>query len=361
MESVAAVAGLACVVLVAWDVFQTIVVPRPSPTRFRIARHVVPPAWRGWRWLATRSRAGLARDNLLGLFGPGATILLLAIWLATMVVGYGLIFFALRGDLQPASMSLADTVYFAGTSVLTLGFGDIVAAGPAARLVSLTAAATGLGLVALVITFLFSLFGSYQRREILVVMLSARAKSPPSAVTLLESYARLGLVAELPALLAEWERWMAEVLDSHIAFPLLGYFRSSHDDVSWISALGAVLDVAALVLTTVRNVPRGQAEVTKRAGAHLVEDITNILQLPSDGLGVDEASFAAAYERLAAAGFELEPEPAAWRAFDHARQSYAGRLEALAMYWATPATIWVGQQVVGRPLLHETAAATARR
>ena len=74
----------------------------------------------------------------------------------------------------------------------------------------------------------------------------------------------------------EWERWAAEVLDSHVAYPLLGFFRSSHDNLSWISALGTVLDAASLVLTTITGVPRGEAKLFKRVGTHLVEDIYNL-------------------------------------------------------------------------------------
>lgn len=225
----------------------------------------------------------------------------------------------------------------------------------------LTGAVAGLGVVALVITFLFSLYGSYQRREVLVVSLSARAKAPPSAVTLLETQARLDLVNELPALFGEWERWTAEVLDTHVAYPLLGYFRSSHDETSWISALGAVLDAAALVLTTIRGVPRGQAEITKRVGAHLVEDISNNLGLAGDGSRVDRDQFDEVYRRLGAAGYDLETEDEAWRAFERARSSFAGRLEAIAEYWATPATLWVGQTRLVGSAVHEAAAATSSR
>src|SRR5204862_3012989 len=177
---------------------------------------------------------------------------------------------------------------------------------------------------------------------------------PPSAATLLEGYARLELIYELPALFAEWERWTAEVLDTHVAYPLLGYFRSSHDNVSWISALGAVLDAAALTLTTIRGVPRGQAELTKRVGAHLVEDISNILRLTGDGSGVDQAEFDEVYRRLQQAGYDLEPQDEAWRSFEHARGTFAGRLESLADYWATPAPLWVGQRKVGLSPVHET-------
>lgn len=342
MDLLIGLLGLACIVLVLWDIFETIVVPRPTPSRLRLSQHILRPAWRVWRATGLRISSGLDRDAFLGFFAPGVAVLLLVVWLLVLIVGYGLVLFALRGELRPSPTSLGETLYFAGTSVLTLGYGDFVANGTLSRVTSLTAAASGLGVVALTITFLFSLFGSYQRREVLVVTLSARAKSPPSAATLLENYARLELVDELPKLFAEWELWTAEVLDSHVAYPLLGFFRSSHDNVSWISSLGAVLDAAALVLTTIRGVPRGQAEITKRVGAHLVEDITNNFGLTGDGSAVDREQFQLVYRRLERAGYELEPEEQAWHRFERARGSYAGRLEALADYWATPATLWNG-------------------
>jgi hypothetical protein len=356
------IAGLVLLGVVLWDVFQGIVVPRPTPGRVRIARYAIFATWRVWRAFATRTKTGLARDQLLGLYAPGAAILLLVIWMSGVILGYGLILFALRGDLRPVPTNLVQAVYFAGSSVLTIGYGDFVPVAPLTRVIVLGAAATGLGLVALVITFLYSLFASYQRRELLVVTLSARAKSPPSAITLLETHAKLGIVSELPVLFQKWEDWTAEVLDSHVSFPLLGYFRSSHDNVSWISALGAVLDAAALVLTTIRGVPRGHAMITKRVGAHLVEDISNNLHLTGDGSGVDQAQFAEVYRRLDRAGYELEPEEHAWRAFAHARASYAGRLQALADWWATPATVWVGERSAsGSPLHTPAPAAVARR
>ena len=107
-------------------------------------------------------------------------------------------------------------------------------------------------------------------------MLQVTAGAPPSAVALLETYAQLGLVGRLPDLFREWQQWAAEVLDSHVAYPLLGYFRSSHDNLSWISALGTVLDASSLVLTTIEGLPRGDAKLFKRMGTHLVEDISNL-------------------------------------------------------------------------------------
>ena len=358
MDLVILALGVVVLAFVLDDIFETIIVPRPSPGRHRLSRYVVRPTWSFWRALGRRVREeGLRRDGFYGIYAPGVFVLLLVVWLLLLVLGYGLILFALRGDLKPEPTNLGSALYFAGTSLLTLGYGDIVASGPLARAVSLVAAATGLGVVAMVITFLFSIFASFQRRERMVVTLSARAKAPPSAVTLLEAYARLDLVDELPVLFAAWEQWSAEVLDSHVAYPILGYFRSSHDNVSWLSALGAVLDAAALVLTTIKGIPRGQAELTKRGGAHLVEDIGNILGLHGDGAAVDRGQFDEAYRRLERAGYELEDQERAWRNFERSRRTYAGRLEAMAVYWATPANAWITERHPADSVVHRPAEA----
>lgn len=350
MDALTFVAGAMLLGIVLWDIFQTIVVPRPTPGRARLARYVIPPTWRLWRAIGTRG--GSTRDTFLGLYAPGAAILLFVLWLALIILSYGLMLYADRAQVSPPLGSLLEALYFAGTAVLTLGFGEIVANGGVSRIVVIVAAATGLGVVALVITFIFSLFASYQRREVLVVTLSARAKAPPSAVTLLETHARLDMAADLPALFREWEHWSAEVLDSHVAYPLLGYFRSSHDNISWISALGAVLDSAALVVTTIEGVPKGQAEMLLRVGAHLVEDISNYLGQTRDGSSVDDDDFAAVHERLARAGYKLETREKAWHDFERVRRTYAGRLDALAAHWATPAPSWSGTGVHAGSAIH---------
>ena len=351
VEPFLVVLGVLLLALAYWDLFETVVVPRPTPGWFRIGRYLVRGSWRVLRAFPG-THPGRSYDRLLGLFAPAMTLLLLGAWLVTLIVGYGLIFFVLRDQLRPVPETLGGALYFAATSLLTLGFGDIVADGMAARIIVTGAAITGLGIVALVVTFLFSLYGSYQRREIEVVALAAAAGTPPSAVALLETYAQLGLVDRLPKLFADWERWAVEVLDSHVAFPLLGYFRSSHDNLSWISALGTVLDSASLVLTTICDVPRGEAKLFKRVGAHLVEDIANLGFHNGQASGLDRAAFDLASDRLEDAGYELEPRDAAWPKFEAARATYAVRLESMASYWATPATSWLGDPVALRAPLH---------
>ncbi len=366
MSVIAFALGLMVLCLVIWDLFETIVVPRPTPDRFRIARYLVRLSWRVVREVG-RTRNGRSHDTFLGLFAPAMTLALLVSWLAALVLGYGLILFALRDQLRPVPSDLGTTMYFAASSVLTLGYGDIVAVGPAARTVVVVAAVSGLGVVALVVTFLFSLYGSYQRREVKVVTLQAAAGAPPSAVALLETFAQLGLRDRLPGMFTEWERWAAEVLDTHVAFPLLGFFRSSHDNLSWISALGTVLDASTLLLTTIEGLPRGEAELFKRVGAHLVEDITNLgfrSGVTGDprtaaSVDLDRGAFDEAYRRLARSGYELVPVDAAWRAFESARAEYAGRLNAMAAYWATPANSWLDPSTALTSPAHVPAAGQA--
>ena len=343
--------GVLLLALVYWDLFETVVVPRPTPGWFRIGRYIVRGSWRVLRAFPG-AHPGRSYDRLLGLFAPAATVAFLVAWLVTLILGYGLILFALRDELQPVPQNLGTALYFAATSVLTLGFGEIVATGTPARVVVAAAAISGLGVVALVVTFLFSLYASYQRREIQVVRLQGAAGAPPSAVALLETYATLNLVPRLPDLFMEWEHWAAEVLDSHVAYPLLGYFRSSHDNLSWINALGTVLDAASLVLTTICEVPRGEAKLFKRVGTHLVEDIYNLGFDAGQSTDLDRASFDAARARLEEAGYTLEEPDRAWHAFEASRATYAPRLEAMARYWATPATQWLGDPVMLRSPLH---------
>jgi hypothetical protein len=351
MEAVAFAVGLLLLVLVFWDVFETVVVPRPTPGWFRIGRYIVRSSWAALRALRD-GRPERSYDRVFGLFAPAVTVILLAAWILGLIVGYGLILFALRDELQPVPPDLGGALYFAASSVLTLGYGDIVAVGMPARFAVVTAAVGGLGTVALVVTFLFSLYGSYQRREIQVVALQAAAGGPPSAVTLLETYAQLELVDRLPDLFRDWQRWAVEVLDSHVAYPLLNFFRSSHDNLSWISALGTVLDCASLVLTTVCDVPRGEAKLAKRVGAHLVEDIYNAGFRRGSPGSLARSDFDAACARLEEAGYVLEARDIAWPRFEAARATYAGRLEAMATYLAMPATSWLGDPVALRAPLH---------
>ncbi len=350
MEAFAFVAGLIIVLIVLFDVFQTVVLPRPTPATFRPSAVLIVAAWVATHWLAMRSRTAGRRELVLGTFAPFMVVILLVLWVVVLIFGYALMLYAFRGEIHPVPSGIGMAAYFSGTALLTLGFGDFVAGGGVTRVIVLAEAGTGLGIVALVITFLFTLFGAYQRREILVISLSARAGAPPSGVTLLETYAKFDMLGDLPQVFVNWEVWSAEVLDSHLSYPLLAFFRSTHDNQSWISALGAVLDAAALILTTVEDGPRGSAYLLQVVGTHLVGDLGQYFRL--DGRHdpyVEEAEFVTAREQLQAAGFRLRDAATAWASFARLRSEYAGILNAMAKQWATPPALWIGDRSRIRP------------
>ena len=185
-----AIVGIAIVVFVAFDVFQTAIVPRRSPRWWRISSLLIRLLWSPWRQLSLSALR--QREYLLGIFAPLSLMLLLAVWVMVMIVGYGLILYALQDSIQPAIRDFSNALYVAGTALFTLGFGDFVAVG-IARVVMLTAAASGLAVISLVIAFLFSQYSSLESREVFVDLVEARSGSPPSGVTLLETYAQLNI------------------------------------------------------------------------------------------------------------------------------------------------------------------------
>ncbi|OLC65342.1 MAG: hypothetical protein AUH76_02875 [Candidatus Rokubacteria bacterium 13_1_40CM_4_67_11] len=345
IEIIEFLAGLVIVFAVLNDVFQSVVVPRPSPWGvFRLTRLVIRGSWRVWRNLGLRAGPE-RRERMLGTFAPRVLIGLLLVWILGLVLGFGLMLYALRTQTHPPLENLLMAMYYAGTSLLTIGYGDIVAQSALARLVSITAAVAGLGLIALAISFIFSLYASFQRREVLVVTLDARAGAPPSGVSMLEAAAKFGMKDDLARIFLEWEKWAAEVLDSHMAYPLLAYFRSSHDNESWISALGAVLDAATIALTTVVDIPRGPASMMYAMGRHTVEDLGRYFHIPQDHMpGVERYEFDEARQRLAKAGYTLLAPDDSWAAFVRLRSEYAGPLNDMAKWFAAPPTQWIGDR-----------------
>jgi hypothetical protein len=346
-------AGILIVAWILWDVFQTVVVPRPTPTRVRLARFLTRGMWGLWRLRANQAGTPMSREKMLGSFAPLLVLTLVGSWIVGFIIGYGFILYGLRAEMLNEP-DLGTAIYQSGITVLTIGYGDVTARGDLSRVTELLAAGTGLGTVALGITYLFSLYGSFQRREELVTTLDARAGAPPSGVSMLETFARLDLWDDLPRFLAEWEIWCAQVLDSHVAYPILIYFRSSHDNESWVSALGAVLDAATLVVTSVARgpkgqpVPTGQAILTVKGGGHLVEDLSHFLGFRgSSEVMVERAEFDTARDRLKRAGITLQPNAeAAWAKFAEVRSGYAAPLNQMAAYLMTPPTTWIGDRSI---------------
>ncbi len=352
------VAGLILVAVTLYDVFQGVVVPRWTGSTLRLAPFISRLLWPRWKKFAWRLD-GRRESDFLAAFAPFMLLALLALWIVLLVLGFALVLFALRGQIK-GEHSFPDALYFSGVAFLTIGFGDVVAVGTAARFFTLLAGTCGIVVTALVISLTFTLYGSFSRRESLILTLDARAGSPPSGVALLETYAQFELLEELPALFDKWELWGAEVLDSHLAYPLLPYFRSSHNGASWVGSLGAVLDAGTLLMTTVCSSgkcgqrPIGSAHLMYHMGCHILEDLSvNIFKRHArpekDGAGEPDAGitlqeFKQARRRLEKAGFALREEEESWQSFAQHRSVYAEQINHLARFYSTPPAQWIGDR-----------------
>jgi len=272
------IAGLLCFAEVLVDAFQTIILPRRASGRLRISRAILTAAWIPWRAIAGRMRRTRRRESFLSYFGPLSLLLLVVVWAAGLIIGFALFFHALGSPMADAhSLGPWETdLYVSGTTLFTLGLGDVVPLTVISRLLVALEAGIGLAFVAGVIGYLPVLYGAFSRREVSIILLDSRAGSPPSAIELLQRHAGPAGEAVLQTLLVEWERWSAELLESHISYPQLCFFRSQHDNQSWLSALVAMLDTCAVLIATVEGDAARQAQQTFVIARHAVIDLAHI-------------------------------------------------------------------------------------
>ena len=338
--------GTVVAVVTLYDVFQSVVMPRPAVGRVRLTTTLIDVCWRGWRRVAERPRKLQMREAALAAFAPMMIVLLLIVWAFFLVLGYSLIFSGLHDGLSPQPGSFGTTLYLSVGTMLSFSVDGIEATGVATRVLTGIEAATGFGLFALVISLLFSLFSSFQRRETAVVALDALAGAPPSGVQILEHVAADAMPEQLAATFDEWRVWTVDVLESHLAYPLLFYFRSSHDNEAWANSFGAVMDAAVLTLSTVEGVPQGHARLMFKVGVHLVADMRLYFRYREgdDWPGVEREEWDEACDRLRRAGFTLREPEAAWQAFVRLRSTYASWLNETTKYMGVPPAPWIGDR-----------------
>jgi hypothetical protein len=336
MRTIELILGGIIVVSTLIDIFQSVVVPRPTRGSLRLAPFLLDGMWPLWKWIALRFPSAKQRAACLGIYAPLTVVMLLLVWGIALIFGYGLLFLALRSELHPRLNDLGTALYFAGTSLLTLGFGDIVATGGITRVLALCAGASGLAIASSVISMFFSLYSSLGHREVLVTILHNRAGSPPSGVILLETYAHLKMLEDLPGFLSAWEEWSTEVLISSLSYPVLPYFRSARPYDSWVSALGTLLDATTLIISCIEDGPAGPAHLFYLSGCQLVNDLKDYFKIsPAQAqAGNPKRSFEAAYTRLQSAGFCLVDPETAWASLITLRSAYAEALHSLMKYWA---------------------------
>ena len=346
VEAASIVTGIAVLIVSLVDLFQTVVLPRPAVRRFGLARNVIRPLWYAWRWVALRSTRVDRSEARLAAFAPIALLVLFLIWALALILGYGLILYGLRDEFRPQLADFPESFYVSATTLVPLAYGDYVPQIGYARLLIVFESATGVAFAALAITLLFELYGSFRNREEAVVALDALAGAPASAVQLLETAAGPQMDGKLRETFDEWTKWSAMVLESHLAYPLLIYFRSSHDNEAWINSFGAVMDAATLILSSVSDDPSaGSAKLMITVGNHLAEDIAWVFRLKVDNEPIIEREeYAAAIARLRAAGYRAADGDVHWQKFAKLRSNYATVLNQIASRLAAPPAPWVGDR-----------------
>ncbi|MGB7266153.1 MAG: potassium channel family protein [Terracidiphilus sp.] len=349
MHVAALIAGILCLFIVLLDAFQTIILPRRASGRFRLTRIFYIVTWRPWRFLGSRLHSPRKRETVLSFFGPLSLILLLMVWAATMVVGFALIFYSMGSPFNDAAQpsNFHSDLYVSGTTIFTLGLGDVTPRSPWARMLIILESGTGLGFLAVVMGYFPVLYSAFSRREVSIALLDARAGSPPTAAELMRRHSEQGANQALSVLLVEWERWSAELLESHISYPQLCYFRSQHNNQSWISALTAILDTSALLIAGVRGFEARQAQLTFAMARHAVVDLAQIFNLrpahnAPDRLPPDRCQ--KLYEALLQSGVNICGGSSFRERLIQMRALYEPYTEALSRFLSMPLPPWLSEQ-----------------
>jgi hypothetical protein len=359
LHVVALIAGLFCCLGVALDVFQTIILPRRPTGRFQITRMFFVATWSPWAAMARHTRNEKAREQLYSVYGPLSLLLLLGLWALLLILGFGLFYFSMGSPFadsivgpRASLLSRFETdIYVSGTTLGTLGLGDVLPRSTLSRALIICESGVGLAFVALVIGYLPVLYQAFSRREVSVALLDARAGSPPSASELLRRHGFEGGEKALEALLAEWERWAAEILESHISYPILCYYRSQHDNQSWLSALVAILDTCALLISVIEGTPSRQAQLTFVMARHALIDLGHVFHIQEqkcwhEQVGRDRLP-AADFQRLCGVLGEIHlrlcGDPASAKRLHTIRGLYEQHALALAEYLRMPLPVWVAE------------------
>ena len=336
--------GLALLATVASDAFEVMLLPRRIRRQIRLVRTFFVYSWAAWAWVALRIKRNRLRDAFLSLYGPLSMVVLLTIWSLGLVFSFGLIAWAVRGD---PSMSFFTSLYLSGATFFTLGYGDVVPKGPLAKGLSVFEAGSGLAFVAVTIGYLPVLYQLFSRREASVIQLDARAGSPPVASSLLCRHSDGEAMLELGMLLKEWEQWCAELVESHLSYPMLSYYRSQHDNQSWLAALAAILDTSALILTGFSGVRTFQARMTFALGRLAAVELCRVFHLKINKTSaerLDSEHFQLLSAQLEDAGLIFsEPEDVETR-LAALRSTYEPFISVLSQHFMLPLPPWAREE-----------------
>src|SRR5215471_1042797 len=331
MRVLAGIAGVLLIWLIVSEFFVTFLLPRRVRRDPRIARGFTRLLWRPWRAVARRLSPSSA-DTLLGFFGPLALLVNLIVWSLALLIGYGLLEYAVAGNPFWSRFLISSGVFLSAEGV---------SGSTAVHIIELAEAATGLGVLFIVIGYMPSVYSAFSRRETAVSQLATRGGSPPAAGTLLHRAAGHERWHDLELDLRAWEEWAAELMETHLTYPLLAWYRSQHVNQNWLAALTAMVDVAAFVKSPVASEDIEAADLTFRIGRHALADLA--LQFHLDPIPVDRLSDAdfedlfAVVERSAVANVDRET---ARHRLDRLRREYEPNAQALSEFLVLDLPPW---------------------
>jgi len=331
------VLGFLGAVRVVFSAVRTFIVPRGDNDA--LSRFTFRAIRTAFDRIASPTRPYEFRDRVMAYYGPVALILLPAFWLVLLAAAFAAMFWAI--GLPPA-----EAVVVSGSSLLTLGFARPTV--PGGDLLAFGEAAIGLALVALLISYLPTIYGSFSRRELLVNLLEVRADSPPSPIVMITRIDRLASLDVLHDLWVRWEQWFAELEETHTSLPVLVFYRSQQNNHSWVNAAGAMMDAAAIVRSAVAIEADAQADLMIRAGYLALRRIADYFRIPFDAnpapdgmTSIDQVRFDRALAVLEAAGVPLvDDRDQAWRDFNGWRINYDSVLRDLERLTMAPTPWW---------------------
>ncbi len=349
MRVLVAIASFMLIVVVLWDAFETIVLPRRVTRRLRLTTFYYNVTWQPWLMLTRLIRSRKRREMILSIYGPLSLLALIVLWAIGLVFAFGMLHWAIATPLNipPPAATLSTYLYLSGVVFFTLGFGDVTPVDGLGRLLTVLQSGMGFGVLAIVIGYLPVLYQAFSRREANISLLDARAGTPPTAAELLRRHGRAGNMEELDKLLGDWEVWSADLMESHLSYPVLCFFRSQHDNQSWLSSLTTILDSCALVMVGVDNAPTWQAQLTFAMARHTVVDLSQIFnssphewkdaRLPAEEL-------ARLRQSLAADNVPLREGADADEQLAKLRQMYEPYVTSLAAHLAMPLPPWIHEK-----------------
>src|SRR6516225_11260352 len=357
---VVTVGGIVLIVGILSDAVATLIVTQGSAGLWRPTRLFYASTWR-----ATRAVAAWLPDRVgeyaLNVYPALSLLGLLVLWLAGLMVGWSLVYWGLDQKLG-GTRDFGTLVYYAGTSLVTPLFGS--AHGGLVRMLTLLETLTGLVTIALMISYLPALYGAYSRREARLLTLDDPSGERITPVRVIALNAPGGDVEMLYRSLAEWEMWTADVLESHVSYPMLALFRSQHPGQSWVTALGVVTDAATLTSACVEGAAEREPYFLYRRGQRAILGISSRLHVPRSPAPESwlvEANFDVAWRQLEASGLPLRAKSDAWGDLQALRTSYGDELERLIDFLVAPHGFWghSAEETVAEEV--REAAAEARR